>query len=410
MRLTRSAAPHRRQHGAATITLAVSALALSAALAGCGASTETQARAGVTAAPTVSGQPGHAPEQPFLSAGQVGTLGQVPWGDIGPGWALAEFTTGGHQVAGPVTLYLVDPEGGTYQLYRWPSTTEPWVLTAWSGDTSRALLEQVGTSQPTLHQLTLATGQITTFTLPSTVTAVLGYTRPDGENILVAQNGVVRYSLTGVFQARLSDGTGGVSAVSSPDGLTEVVNGSTGVALVSNAGGVVRVLPVPGTDATTGGCNPERWWNAADVLVACTPTGAIGPQLWLVPVSGAAPTALTPVRTSGPDFGDVDAWQLPTGLYLQAEPGCGPPFIARQPADSAAQVVAVPGGAASVVVATSGDQMLVQQFHECVTGSSLSWFNPATSASQPVLTAPANSVGVVAAVPYDADGQQPPAQ
>jgi len=238
---------------------------------------------------------------------------------------------------------------------------------------------------------------------------VLGYTRPDGENILVAQNGVVRYSLTGVLQTRLSDDTEGGSAVSSPDGLTEVVNGSTGVALVSNAGGVVRFLPVPGTDAATGGCNPERWWNAADVLVACMPTGAIGPQLWLVPVSGAAPTALTPVRTGEPDFGDVDAWPLPTGLYLQAEPGCGPPFIALQPAGGAAQVVVVRGGYASVVVATSGDRMLVQQSQECITGSSLAWFNPATSASQPVLTAPANSVGVVAAIAYDADGEQPPA-
>jgi hypothetical protein len=194
--------------------------------------------------------------------------------------------------------------------------------------------------------------------------------------------------------------------VSSPDGLSEVVNASTGVELVSNAGGVIRSLPVPGSDPATGGCTPERWWNAADVLVACTENGAIGPQLWLVPVSGATPTALTPVRTAPPDFGDEDAWQLPTGLYLEAETGCGPPFLAAQPAGNG-QVVAVPGGSASVVIATSGDRMLLQQSHECLPGSSLTWFTPATSAVQPVLTEPANSTGVVSAIPYNADGEQP---
>ena len=383
-------------------------------LAGCGAQTAatpgarttsnaTDARAGATPQPAE-------PSQPPLGTGEVGTLAQVPWREIGTGWALAEFATGSNQVAGPVTLYMLDPEGGRYQLYRWPATTEPWVLVAWSGDKSRVLLEQVGTSQPTLHQLTVATGQVTTFTLPSTVTQVLGYTRPDGENILVAEDGIVRYSLTGVFQARLSQGGGYESVVSSLDGLTEVVSGGTGVQVVSNTGGVVRFLPVPGTDATLGGCQPVRWWNAADVLVACTSAGAIGPRLWVVPVSGAAPAALTPARTTGSaDFGDVDAWQLPTGLYLQAEAGCGPPFIAQQEANGTVQAVTLPGtSAGKVVIATTGDSLLVQEFTECLPGSSLVWFTPVTNAVQAVLTAPPNSTGVVAAIPYDQNGEQPP--
>jgi hypothetical protein len=402
MRLTRSARRRGRQRGAAATVVVVSALAASLALAGCGsrpaASPGTAASAAVTQAHAGAGA------QPPLGAGKTGTLAQVPWAKIGPGWALAEYTTGSSQVAGPVTLYLVDPEGGVYQLYSWPATTEPWVLMAWSGDEARALLEQVGTTQPTLHQLTIATGQITTFTLPSTVTQVLGYTRPDGENILVQQDGVVRYSLTGVLQTRLSAGPEDAWAVSSPDGLTEVVSAGTGVELVSNAGGVVRYLPVPGSDATMGGCTPQRWWNTADILVTCTPSGELGPEVWLVPVSGATPTALTPPATSAPDFGDMDAWQLPSGLYVAAETGCGPPFIAKQLTGGAVQ--AVPGGSASVVVATSGDLMLTQQ-SGCAPGSSLAWFNPATSAKQPVLTAQANSTGVIAAVPYNDDGEQP---
>jgi hypothetical protein len=417
MRSGRSAHPHGRHRGAAAIVVVVSAVAVGLALAGCGArpaaslgartpATAT-AQAGTAAQQAGSSQP-TAPAQPALGAGEVGTLAQVPWAEIGPGWALAEYTTGSSQVAGPVTLYMLDPQGGTYQLYSWPATTEPWVLMAWSGDETRALLEQVGTSQPTLHQLTIATGQVTTFTLPSTVTQVLGYTRPDGENILVQQDGIVRYSLTGVLQTRLSAGPEDASAVSSPDGLTEVVSAGTGVELVSNAGGAVRFLPVPGTDATLGGCTPQRWWNSADVLVACTPSGAIGPQVWLVPVSGATPTALTPPPTSGgTDFGAADAWQFPTGLYVEAETGCGPPFIAKQLSGGAVQ--AVPGGSASLVVATSGDTMLVQQ-SGCEQGSSLGWLNPATGAKQLVLTAPADGTGVIAAIPYNGDGEQPSAQ
>jgi hypothetical protein len=416
MRLRRSAHQRGRQRRVAAMVVASSALAISLALAGCGSRpaassgartpATTGSNAGAAARPTASTEP-TAPARSPLSAGEVGTLAQVPWAEIGPGWALAEYTTGSSQVAGPVTLYLVDPQGGTYKLYSWPATTEPWVLMAWSGDETRALLEEVGTSQPTLHQLTTATGQVTTFTLPPAVTQVLGYTSPDGENILVQQDGVVRYNLAGVLQARLSDGPEDASAVSSPDGLTEVVSGITGVDLVSNAGGVVRFLGIPGGPSVAGDCTPVRWWNAADVLVSCTPRGAMGPQLWLVPVSGAMPTALTPVRTDGPDFGDMDGWQLPTGLYLEAETGCGPPFIAEQLAGGTVQ--AVPGGSASLVVATSGDLMLVQQ-SGCVPGSSLAWFNPATSAKQPVLTALANSTGVIAAIPYNGDGEQPSGQ
>jgi hypothetical protein len=182
------------QRGAAVTAVVVSALVVSMALAGCGARPTassgggTSGTGGTAAQPTTSAQQSQQ-SQALLGAGQTGTLAQVPWGQIGPGWALAEFTTGSNQVAGPVTLYMVDPEGGIYQLYSWPATTQPWVLMAWSGDKTRALFQEVGTTQPTLHQLTIATGQMSTFTLPSSVNQVLGYTSPDGENILVAQDG-----------------------------------------------------------------------------------------------------------------------------------------------------------------------------------------------------------------------------
>ncbi|HYK67120.1 MAG TPA: hypothetical protein VEV45_04180 [Streptosporangiaceae bacterium] len=402
--------------------IAVSALAVTAAIAGCGGAVPRQSITArvVAAAPSGAATPGTQPAQPGgtaapappapapLPGGHVGTLAQVPWAQIGPGWALAAYTTGNTHSAGPVTLYMLNPEGEMYQIYRWPATTQPWFLIDWSGDKSRVLLEQPGASRPTLHQLTIATGQVTTFTLPQAVTSVLGYTRPDGDNILVTQNGIARYSLSGAFQARLSQGGANDSAVSSLDGLTEVVSGAGGVELVRNAGGLVRRLPVPGTAGSDGACRPMRWWTAADVLVSCVPnTGpsmVAAARLWLVPVSGAAPTALTPQRPAGSaDFGDVDAWQLPTGLYLQAEAGCGPPFIAKELSGTAVQAISP----ASVVVATSGDRMLVQRYSECMPGSSLVWLNPATGNAQRVLTAQRDSIGVWSAIAFDGDGQQP---
>jgi TolB protein len=230
--------------------------------------------------------------QPTLAAGQVGTLAQVPWAQIGPGWALVVYTTGnpatGTDIAGPVTLYMIDPEGGKYQIYQWPATTDPWSLIDWSPDKTRALLYDPQTSSTTLHQLTMATGQITTFTLPVATSQVVGYTRLDGENILVAQNGIVRYNLSGVPQKHLitAPNSGFLSALSSADGLTEVVNNGSGLELISNAGGVIRPLPVPGAQEYT--CEPTRWWDSADVLVSCTPNGMMTEQLWVVPVSGSA--------------------------------------------------------------------------------------------------------------------------
>jgi hypothetical protein len=173
---------------------------------------------------------------------------------------------------------------------------------------------------------------------------VVGYTRRDGENILVAQNGIVRYNLSGVRQARLitAASSGFLSALSSAGGLTEVVNNGSGLELISNAGGVIRPLPVPGVQEHT--CEPTRWWDSADVLVSCAPTDATAGQLWIVPVSGAAPTVLTPARTgSGPDRADVDAWQFPAGLYLEGVGSGALSIIGKQAADGTVQEVSVPG-------------------------------------------------------------------
>lgn len=395
---------------AATIVVAVSALLATAAIAGCGTRIYRGTNSPPSGPPAKPASPTQQVEQPQapLGPGQVGSLAQVPWGQIGPGWALADYTTGNHQVPAPVTLYMIDPEGGRYQLYHWPATALPWTLIAWSGDKTRVLF--TGESTRSLHELTIATGRVTSFTLPADVTYVLGYTRPDGENILAAQDGIVRYSLTGVVQGRLSvDNAAFDTIVSSPDGLTEIVNGSSGVELVSNAGKIVRQLPVPGTNPGIG-CTPVRWWNASDVLVMCRPNnGTFEPQLWAVPVNGTTPMPVTQARTgTGPDLGDFNAWQLPSGLYLDALGACGTTFIGKQSANGAVQVVNVPGSSGdNEAVEASASRLLVRETSGCVPSSSLVWFDPATNTVQQVLTAEPNAIGVYSVVAFDADGEQP---
>jgi hypothetical protein len=72
--------------------------------------------------PAMAAQAG--PAGRVLTAGQVGSRAEVPWGKVGPGWALAMYSAsqGGEGVrpkSGPSTLYLVNPAGGRYSLSAW---------------------------------------------------------------------------------------------------------------------------------------------------------------------------------------------------------------------------------------------------------------------------------------------------
>jgi hypothetical protein len=125
-------------------------------------------------------------------------------------------------------------------------------------------------------------------------------------------------------------------------------------------------------------------------------------QLWLVPVSGARPTALTPPRrASSGDLGDLDAWQLPSGLYLQAAGPCAVLQIFRQSASGSITRVTVPGTAGDNRVLTARGSRLMIQAPTSRTGSvSLLWFNPATRAEQWLLRATANVTGASIAIPF----------
>jgi len=233
----------------------------------------------------------------------------------------------------------------------------------------------------------------------------IGYTTPKGLNIVGARssgNGTIlaRYSLSGRLVQSLGYSAGG-GALYAPSGIEFVTGTSHGLKLVSNRGSLIRQLPVPGTSVNT--CGPVRWWNDGTVLASCSPPGSAVPRLWLVPVSGAHPTALTPPRnsrTSG-DLGDLDAWQLSSGLYLQAAGPCGVLHIFRQARDGSIKLVTVPHTSGDNRVLTArGSRLLVQAPTDCTGSVSLLWYDPGKRAEQWLIRAPRNVLGVTIAVPF----------
>lgn len=363
----------------------------------------TAAVAGTAAAALGAGVIAAAPAQASSVAPPQSAAARaaVPWASVGAGWVLVQYSTGTAAKPAPTTLYLVSPSGGKYAVHQWAASkaAAPRLL-AWSGDKTRALL-QLG-SLNELEQLNLRTGQAARISLPASVTPA-DYTRPSGLQLLGVAVGsststLGRYTLAGQLVQVLGKQANWVSAIYTPDGTALAVSASTGLQLVSNAGGVIRKLAVPAADQRIG-CEPVRWWGPGTILAECTPKGGNADQLWLVPANGAAPRALTPVRKSGPDLGDLDAWALPSGLYLQSAGACGTLELNRQAANGSVSPVPVPGlpagpGASVAVVTALGSRLLIHGLG-CTLGGQLAWLNPGTGAETWLF-----KTGAEIAVPY----------
>ena len=356
------------------------------------------------------------PRAQVLAAGHTGTRAAVPWSKVGPAWALAMFSrsTGGDGVKptnGSATLYLVDPAGGKYSLVTWSARSQQahWNLVAWSGDTQRAMFTSAFGQPNYVHQLQLRTGKITSFRLPANV-SLIGYTRPDGTNILVDKSepnghGVVeRYNLAGKFQRTLATVQNGDQiAAYQPAGATLGITEKYGLNLISNNGSVIRKLPVPGAKY---GCKPVRWWSNSTILASCFALNNGGWRLWLVPASGARPSALTPVRPHPTfDIGDFNGWQLSSGLYLDGYGPCDTLVIGKQPAHGPEQQVNVPGAGSSVIVTATRASLMVERINGCSPGVSLVWFNPATRKMTVAIATHGSQYGVEGIEPYFVAGK-----
>jgi len=363
------------------------------------------------------------PTARLLGGDQAASRSAVPWHKAGPGWALVMYSADreGEGVtfkAGPSTLYLVSPQGSQYRLGTWSARNprSSWYLLGWSGDVKRALFVGAptvssGGAYEHVEQMQLRTGRVTGFSLPRDVTAI-GYTRPNGLNILaektLASGSITlqRYSLTGKLLKVLAT-VKGLGLEAGWTGLppapynakgTELVGGSaTGVVLISNAGGVIRKLPVP---KVTEGCAAVRWWSPTTILASCGVTNEPGTRMWLVPASGARPTPLTPVRTGGFDLGDFNAWKLSSGLYVDGYGACGSVVIGRQPAHGSEHQITVPGSSSSLIVNATSSTLMVERFNACMPGTSLVVFNPATRKMTVAIAVRRHQAGVSEVVPF----------
>jgi hypothetical protein len=322
-------------------------------------------------------------------AAAQGTVAAVPWDSVGPGWVLAEHGTGTPRKPAATTLDLVSPTGAKYALHTFPAQISGVDrLVAWSGDKTYALFE-IGTST-TYQHWNLQTGKvISAFTLPKG-TASVRYTSPTGQQLIAVVNTftkttetsrVERVDLAGkVVKILASETYSANDPVSvlpvqqSANGKAVALGDSGGLEVVSNAGGAAKKLPVPGTNPRLG-CSVARWWDSGTVLTECSG------RLWLVPASGATPTALTPVReATSRDLGDLSAWQLSSGLYLQSAGACGTLEVNEQEASGSITPVNIPGMSDSPRVVTTTESQLLVEAHVCdaAPGNALAWYDPGT--------------------------------
>ncbi len=397
--------------------------AIAVVVAGCSSSTGSSAQRSTPATSPSSTQ-----AAPMAAHNVEAPIQDVPWSEVGPGWMLAMWneatpTDAGDEVSpgeptpynAATTLYLVDPKGGRYAITTFAAPGENGqlpTLADWSGDGNRALFYRQG-DDLTVIEVDLHSGEQTSFTVARGYAVTPRYTRPEGKAVLLLKSNDLdsaaslrRVDLTGKEQltypvAKLGSEFN-TSVLSAPDGTRLLLGTDSGLALMGNDGTPGRALPVP--DASS--CTPTRWWDTDVALARCYGPDFTYSRLWLVPLDGAAPTALTAKNDGqhGDDLGDLNAWQLPAGTFLQATGGCGYQFLAKlNAADGTTTKVSVPkvDEHHSVrVLGAAGGHLQLQATLSCGSGESLVDYDPAADTSTVLLGGDVNGGGVVDAVAY----------
>ncbi|MBI3223925.1 MAG: hypothetical protein HYZ39_02580 [Mycolicibacterium cosmeticum] len=382
-----------------------------------------------------SGTPAGAP---VVTHGVERDRADVPWPQVGPGWTLAMWSPvtprrPGEQPApgepssdtADTTLFLVDPRTGD----RYPITTftpdehDPR-LVDWSGDGGYALFTQGADA----ISVDLHTGERTVVPVHGTP----AYTRPGGKALRVSTsfNGdepgtLMRISLSGNEQLRYATGDlGGAGQFSgdyleSPDG-TQLVLGTANLGneivprsdnslvVMSNDGSIIRTLPVPVPKAY---CAPVKWWKPMVVLAHCTAEGSAAEQLWTIPLDGSAATALTALNAHDDqpgfegNYGNWNAYEVPSGIFLPTAGACGTSFVSRLTPDGHTSRVDIPGlGDSTDLAGVSGDKLLVVGQTGCGGGTSLVTYDPVANTSTVLLGPPINGGGVTGGRVFPADG------
>jgi hypothetical protein len=260
-------------------------------------------------------------------------------------------------------------------------------------------------SSSAVIEIDLRSGKQTTIPVNSSSSR---YTLPHGKALLVATQSsgskpgsLIRVDVSGNQQLSYPVGPDFEgNFLSAPDGMKLVLDARGGLALMGNDGTPGRTLPIAGTH-----CDPLRWWDAGSTVVVARCSGAeYNSQLWLVPVDGGAPTALTAPNNggAGPDYSDLNAWQLPSGTFVQAAGACGVIYLAKLNADGTTSPVSVPDadGKTIQVVGVNGTSLRLHAKAACGGGKALIDYNPSTGTTTVLLGASVNGGSVVAALAY----------
>jgi hypothetical protein len=359
----------------------------------------------IASTPIASAEPDNSPT--MAAHGIELPSSAIPWSQVGPGWMLAMWSPDpANYLTAPTTLYLVDPVGGRYAITTFPRqgdrSSPPLVDTSpklvdWSGDGTRAVFAADEESKTVITQVDLRTGTKTTFSVDY-AGATPRYTRPDGKAVLLTSrfesSWLERVDLAGNHQLTYPVGPDFHDYLSTADGTRLVLDTGSGLILMGNDGVAGKALPVAGQRH----CTPMRWWNAGSTIAVARCSSSRGNQLWLVPIDGGTPTALTAPNNCDhlPDCEDVSAWQLPTGTYVQAGGAGGVAFPAKLNGDGTTSSVSVPqvhSEYVDVVGVNGGDLELKAQ-------DSLIDYNPAAGTSTVLLGPPVNGGGVISAKPY----------
>jgi TolB protein len=406
-------------------SIAIAALATTV-VAACSSSTGSTAvhpAAGAPAIPTTT-----TAAQPLAARGEEASIETIPWSQVGPGWMVATWSparglrSGEDQPSNEpsyetatTTLYLVDPAGGRYKITTFPPPGDEGVprLIDWSGDGSKALfqlLENGDTAKAIV--VDLHTGAQTTIDVDD----YPRFTRPNGKALLLSNFGfssgpssLERVDLDGHKQLTYptdklgSDFNG--RFVATADGTRLVLGTEAGLSLMGNDGTVGSTISVPGEKD----CEPVRWWDgdaSTTVLARCSSTEQeYTSSLWLVPIDGGEPTALTAQNDGqhSPDIGDVEAWKLPSGTFVQALGGCGVIYVAKLKSDGTTDKVSVPeadNGKSIAILGVDGSALNLHASAACGGGQTLLRYDPGTNTTTVLLGPSVNGGGVSDAVAF----------
>jgi hypothetical protein len=132
--------------------------------------------------------------------------------------------------------------------------------------------------------------------------------------------------------------------------------------------------------------------------------------MWLIPLSGAKGTPLTPQRpdSAGPDQGDNDLYHLSSGTYLSAiGPHCGNSIVVRQEPHGKVRTYAIPGAPEAKIITATATRLLMQEDPGCSGdfGPFLVWYNPASRKQAVVVPVSRKDAGVLAVIPYYREGK-----